>query len=304
MDSSWPNVQDDNETYYVKDKHLYSVKTNTGIIEIYDLTLTDADDGKEIVSKTRCLASRVSTLPKPEILHLVWSINFCEMNKNLVILFSNFLGEERRLWSQVLLDSNSNTPGNPYNSVVSNRSLHAAPSELTGNIFVFYQVADGGGPFIEFIELTSNGHNIVRTVREPWNRVIHPLFSNLSFLLCGYHGDAMMKLALDCEEETITLESVQFPTTSTNSYIACIATDHDRCLLVLFQCITFYRLAIARVVQDVTTYRYLAQFPIDDDRFRLDNMYVDRRGLIFLSWVRKNRYSVFNEYYRIRKKTE
>ena len=306
MDSSWPDVQDDNGTYYVKDKHLYSVDEVTGIIDIYDLTLTDADDGKEIVSKTRCLASRYSSLPKPEIQHCVWSVNFCEMNKNLVILFSNFHGEERRLWSQVLSHSNSNTPGNPYNSVVSNRSQYAASSELTGNIFLFYQVAGGGGPYIEFTELTSNEYAIIRTVRvpEPWNHVIHPLFSNLSFLLCGHHGDDMMKLALDCEGETITFVHVQFPTTSTNSSIACIATDHDRCFLVLFRCITFYRMAIARVAQDVTTYRYLAQFPIDDDRFWLDNMYVDRRGLIFLSWVRENQYTVFNEYYRIRKKPE
>ena len=291
-------MQDIDEPYYVKDTHLYWVDACTGIIEIYDLTLTYDDDGKEIVSRTRCLANRVSSLPKPKILYYVWSIHFCEMNKNLVILFSNDYGEERRLWSQVL--SGSNTPGNPFDSAVSNRSLYAASSELTGNIFVFYLV----GISIEFTELTSNGHDIIRTVREPWNRIIRVHFSDLSFLIRRYQVGDMIKLDLDCEEETITFEPVQFPTTPTYSFIVGIAIDHDRCILVLIQCITFYRLAIARVVQDVTTYRYLAQFPIDGDRLLLYKMFVDRRGLIFLSWVRENRSSVFNEYYRIRKKPE
>ena len=219
----------------MKDTHLYSVDEVTGTIDIYDLTLTYDDDGMEIVSKTRCLASRISSLPKPKILHSVLSINFCETNKNLVILFSNCLGEERRLWSQVLSDSNSKTPGNPYNSVVSNRRQYAASSELTGNIFLFNQVAAWGGSFFEFTELTSNGHDIIRTVSvpEPWNHVIQPRFSNLSLLLCGYHGDGMNIPALDCEGETITFERVRFPATST-SFIVGIATDHDRCFFGAF----------------------------------------------------------------------
>ena len=70
MDNSWSDVQYVHESHYVKDKHLYSVETNTRIIKIYDLNLTDTDDGKEMVSQTRCLASRIWRLPKPEIQHM------------------------------------------------------------------------------------------------------------------------------------------------------------------------------------------------------------------------------------------
>ena len=203
-------MQEIDDPYYVKDKHQYTVDSGTGIIEIYDITLTDTYDGKEIASRTRCLASRVLSLPKPEYLHRVWSIHFCEMNSNLVILYSKDYERERRLWSQVLSGSNSNTPGNPYESSVSNGSLYAASSELTGNIFLFNLVA-GAGIFIEFKELNSNGHDIIRTVCEPWNRINRVHFSDLSFLLCMYHGADMIMLDLDCEEETKTLRTRAIP---------------------------------------------------------------------------------------------
>ena len=79
----------------------------------------------------------------------------------------------------------------------------------------------GVWPFFEFKELNFgwaryNSHYA-------WAFGIHlirPRFSELSFLLfCGYHGDDMMKLILDCEgRNDYFTNHVQFPTSSTNMF--------------------------------------------------------------------------------------